>query len=154
MSDHKDIGFVILKLMNTPVYDSILETISSYVKARPYNQHIIFNSYSEKIVNNNIPILHIQQSQFFDGNLVLFDLPSVILSNRFPNIRNRFLYTTDTPWLQSPGTRFKEWQSLYVPKNLNIIVPNQSLYDIYKICWKEPVGIVEAFNYESLKSYV
>lgn len=154
ISQSQDLGFIILKLMNSPQYDNILQTISSYIKFRPYNQHIIFNSYSERIVTHNIPILHLQQAQFFDGDLVLFDLPSILVSNSFPNIRKRFLYATDTPWIKSPGSNFKEWESLYAQENLNIIVRDQYLYDIYNICWKKPIGIVEEFNYESLKNHI
>lgn len=155
MKTHQqDLGFIILKLMNTPVYDNILKTISTYIHHRPYNQHVIFNSYSERIAHDNIPVLHIQQAQFFTGDLVLFDLPSIIVTNKFPNIKHRFLYTNDTPWMQSPVSRFKEWESIYLQENLNIIVPNQHLYNIYKICWKEPIAIVGEFNYELLESYI
>jgi hypothetical protein len=151
---YNDVGFVLLKLLNNNIYDNILQCLKSVSLARPYSQVVIFNSYSEKAETLNLPILHLKQCKFFTGTLFLFDLPSVILTSTFPNITNRILYIGDTPWTQSPATTHKEWTSLYNQSNLDFIVQTQELYDIYSICWKQPLTISENLNYEQIKSFI
>lgn len=151
---NSDIGFVLIKLLNNNIYDNILHTISSFISHRPYQQHLVFNSYSERINTLNVPILHIQQAQFFNGTLILFDIPSIILSNKFPNVRKRILFTSDTHWTQSSSTMYEQWQSIYEQDNLDIIVTSPVLYDLYSICWKTPVAQVERFTYDELSKYI
>lgn len=150
----KEIGFVLIKMLNDQAYDNILQTIKNIEKNNPYGQTIIFNSYSERIDNYNLPVLHLSQSQFFYGTLFLFDLPSVILTSKFPNVKNRILYTNSAPWAGNPNSQYQEWKSLYGQESLNIITANKELYDIYNICWKQPIGISERFNYEEISKFI
>ncbi|MFM7853270.1 MAG: hypothetical protein ACKO96_15440, partial [Flammeovirgaceae bacterium] len=131
-------------------YDNILSTASEFIKNRPYQQHLVFNSYSEKVNTFNVPILHLQQSQFFYGKLILFDIPSVILTNKFPNISQRILFTSDAHWTQSQSTMYQQWKSVYDQNNLDIIVTSPVLNDLYSMCWKKPMATVERFSYDEL----
>lgn len=151
---NQDIGFVLIKLLNNKIYDSILHTISEFIKARPYQQHMVFNSYSEKINTFNVPILHLQQAQFFYGKLIVFDIPSIILTNNFPNISQRILFTSDTHWTQSSSSMYQQWRSVYEQDNLDIMVTSPVLRDLYSMCWKTPVATVERFTYDELSKYI
>jgi hypothetical protein len=151
---NKDIGFVLIKLLNNQIYDSILSTVSEFIKHRPYQEHLVFNSYSEKINTFNVPILHLQQSQFFYGKLVLFDIPSVILTNKFPNISRRILIASDAHWTQSGLSVYKQWESIYNQENLDIIVTNSILNDLYSMCWKKPIAIAERFTYDEISKHI
>ena len=123
-------------------------------KNNPYGQTVIFNSHSEKVNTHNLPILHLSQSQFFNGTLFVFDLASVILTEKFPNVKKRILYTNSTPWSNSPATKYEEWKSLYEQESLDILTNSVDLYDIYNICWKKPLGISERFNYEEISKFI
>jgi hypothetical protein len=147
---YKDIGFLIIQMNNDPVYDRILQTIKIIETNNPSGQTIIFNSQNEKINTYNLPILHVSQAQFFDGLLMVFDLPSLIMTKSFPNLKQRILYTNMAHWTMNTQTRFSEWQSLYEQNNLDIITSTEQLYDLYNICWKKPLGISETFSYEEL----
>ena len=149
---NQDVGFILLKLDNSPAYNVVLDTIYKFIEDRPFNQFVIFNSQCDKTDTRNIPILHVSHAQFFTGNLVLFDIASAIMSKAFTNVKNRFLYATDTPWTVSSKNRYYDWLEIYSNKNLEIIVANNSLYDIYNIVWKQPTGISENFNYEQIKN--
>jgi hypothetical protein len=151
---NEDIGFVLIKLLNNKTYDSILYTVEQFIKCRPYQQHVVFNSYSEKSNTFNVPIFHLQQAQFFDGKLILFDIPSVILSNQFPNISKRILFTSDTHWTQTTTVMYEQWRSIYEQENLDIIVTSPVLNDLYSMCWKRPIATVEQFTYEELSKYI
>lgn len=145
-----DVGFILVKSNNEKIYDDIFKTIKNIEDNNPYNQTLIFNSYNEKVETYNLPILHLSQAQFFYGTLFLFDLPSIILSNRFPNVTKRILYTGSLPWYANSTTTYQEWASLYNQENLDIITSNTELYDIYSICWKKPLGVSERFSYEEI----
>jgi hypothetical protein len=149
-----DVGFVLVKIFNDDVHDTILSTIKEVEKNNPYNQTVVFNSYCDKSNVYNLPILHLSQSQFFNGTLFVFDLPSVILTSKFPNLKKRILYTGALPWATNPGTRYDEWRSLYDQNSLDILVNDIDTYNIYNICWKKPIGISERFNYEEVSKFI
>lgn len=150
----KDVGFIIVKLLNNKVCEDIVSTIKQIEKRNAYGQTIIFTSYSEKTNTYNLPVLHLSQAQFFTGTLFLFDLSSVILTSKFPNVKNRILYTNAAPWANNPQTSYEEWSSIYNQENLNILTNSQEMYDIYDICWKKPIGVSERFNYEEIAQFV
>jgi hypothetical protein len=151
---NKNIGFILIKLQNNPVQDKILQTIKKIEEKNIYGQTIIFNSYTDKADTLNLPILHLSQAQFFFGDLFLFDLASVILTQKFPNINKRILYTNSIPWTANHNNLYAEWESIYLQNNLDLLVDSQSTYDIYDICWKKPIGIAEEFNYEKVIQYI
>jgi len=154
MHNTKDIGFLIPNLTNNTFCDNLLDTIKKFINNNPYDQTVIFNSSCDKIDTKNIPILHLSHSQFFYGKLFLFDLASVVLSQKFPNISKRYLYAQDIPWMNSPQTNYKYWLDIYNQNNLELIVPTENLCNIYEIAWKKPIGIVENFNYEQIKKII
>jgi hypothetical protein len=151
MITNKDIGFILIKIDNSALYDNIFNTIQSFIQNNPYNQYVVFNSFCEKIDNSNIPILHLNQAKFFHGSLVLFDFVSIIISKKFPNIHKKYFYAQNIPWESIPKTQYAELSNFLIDDNLDIITKNQYVYDIYDICWKKPLGISENFDYESLQ---
>jgi len=152
MINNKDIGFLLIKMNNDSTYNRILKTISDFILNNPYNQYVIFNSFSDKIDTINVPILHINQAKFFYGDLFVFDFISCLLTQNFPNLSNRYLYTKDLFWTADPGNSYNEWESILMKDNLNIITHNKYVHDIYDMCWKKPMGISENFTYEELKN--
>ena len=151
---NKNVGFVLIKMTNTKLYDSILYTIKEFINHNPYNQYIIFNSFCDKIQTFNIPIMHIHQMEFFDGTAVLFDLPSIILTKKFPNLKQRIYYASEALWTKTTTTKYKEWSSIYLQNNLDILSSSQEINDLYSICWKPTIGIAERFDYETLSQYI
>jgi hypothetical protein len=145
-----DLGMMCIKLDNATTSNSILKTAKSLIDNNPYSQICVFNSYSEVVNNHSVPILHLSQAKFFNGNLIVFDIPSLILVKSFINISNIFYYAHETPWTQH-SMPFKYWSDIFDSENLNIIAKNQQIYDIYDICWKKPIGISENFSYETIK---
>lgn len=150
MNYNKDIGFVLINIQNNDFYEQVFKTIARFIDNRPYNQVVVFSSSMNKIDTHNVPILHLSHGKFFYGDLVLFDIPSIIMTEKFTNINNRYLYAQDIPWGKSSAINYNEWKSIYYQNNLSIIASNNNLYDIYNICWKEPIGISENFDYDQL----
>lgn len=145
-----NIGFLLTNIDNADTYDQIFEQIRLLIDNNPYREIVIFNSNCDKIITHNIPILHLSHAKFFEGDLWLFDLASVIVSKKFPNIQRKILYCNDMPWIKNRTNYYNEWQKIYDP-SLEFVTANQYLYDIYSICWKNPLDIMEQFNYEKIQ---
>ena len=148
----RDTGFIFIKLNNENIYNQYFETIKKFIAENPLNQFVVFNSYNEKINTENIPILHLSHSKFFYGDLFLFDLASAMLTRSFTNTKKRYLYIRNIPWLDAPNNAYYEWTKIFDSDNLELIVPNQQLYDLYSICWKTPIGISENFSYDEISN--
>ena len=152
----KDLGIVLLTLDNDSIYEKIFSLIKDIIDHNPYDQICVFNSKNTRINTMNVPILHISQAKFFKGNLLVFDTVSLLLAKNFPNIDTIFLYATDIFWNQSEKnmTSYSYYSDMFNTQNLQFIVPNQILYDIYSICWKKPIKICEELKYDTIKQII
>ena len=149
-----DIGFIFLDINNNEISDIVFNTVSEFANNNPFGQTIIFSSKCDKIDTRNIPILHLSHSKFFDGDLVLLDIPSLIITKSFTNYQKKYFYALDIPWLNNLTTNYTRWRELIGDQSLNIIASNQDVYDLYDTCWKKPLGIAENFNYEKLHGII
>lgn len=147
----QDYGFVLLKLEDNLTTNKLLQNIETIIENNPYNQICIFNSSNQKIGHHSVPVLHLNQSKFFYGNLFLFDIQSAIITKSYPNIYKRYFYATNIPWEKNRLVDYKEWNDMLDSDNLEIIAQNQYIADIYEICWKKPILIAEDFTYEHIK---
>lgn len=151
----KDIGYVILDLKANQQNNQIIDYANKSQSSNCYKQDIIFSTNCDLIIAPQLPILHVSQSKFFYGNLFLFDINSVLLTSKSPNIENRYFYAQDIPWVKSSNTNeYSYWYYLFSSSNLQIIAANQQIYDIYNICWKKPIGISETFDYETIQRFL
>ena len=150
---NRDLGIIITHINNSDWFDNIFLELKNMIKDNPYKHICIFNSYSEKIITHNVPILHLNQSKFFTGDVIVFDILSLNLIRSFPLLTNKYYYAQDVPWGSNLGA-YAEWTSLLEQNKLEVIAKNQEVYDLYEICWKKPLGIMENFQYERLSQIV
>tara|TARA_B100001778_G_C18591856_1_gene632655 strand:+ start:2036 stop:2494 length:459 start_codon:yes stop_codon:yes gene_type:complete len=150
----EDTGFILLKITNNTTNDVVFSSISKFIKDNPYQQICIFNSSNDRICNELVPIVHLNQAKFFNGNLVVFDTMSLLFAKNFPNIKTIFMYASDIFWSKNSYSSYKNIESLFKLSNLEFIASNQETYDVYQTCWKKPIGICENFNYEKLKKLI
>jgi hypothetical protein len=145
-----NIGFILIHIDNNAYYDHIFKQIKKLIDSSPYSNICIFTSNCDKTETYNIPILHLAHAKFFNGVLWLFDIPGVLLSKNFCNTQNKILYANDMPWTKEKNNSFLEWKNIY-SNELDFVVTDQYLYDIYNICWKKPLSTMEEFNYEKIQ---
>lgn len=149
-----DIGFILLNIDNSPIYNTIFNTIDRFIKNHPYNEFLVFSSVCNKSDTMNVPVLHLSHSKFFNGMLITIDIPSLIITKKFTNYDKKYFYAFDTPWISMNKTPYLQWRNLLADQNLEIIASNKTIFDIYTICWKKPIGISEGFTYEELRSII
>jgi hypothetical protein len=153
MNNTTNVGFIIINLTeNTD--KKILHTIKEIETNNVFGSTIIFSSNNNMVNSIDLPVLHLSQAQFFKGTLFLFDMPSIILTNNFKTLNKRILCSNSTPWTKGPNTHYKEWKSLFGNESLQILSGSQEHYDVMSICWKQPIGIMENFDYENIKQYI
>lgn len=146
-----NLGFILINIDNSSYYDNIFKNIKLIIENNIYNHICIFNSSLSKLDTYNVPVLHLNQAKFFDGDLILFDLYGAMITKNFTNAKRKILYCKDIPWIKNRQIEYTEWSNYY-DDSIDFIVSNQYLYDIYEICWKKPLGIMEEFNYEQIQS--
>lgn len=150
---HKDLGIIQIKLLKNENTDNLINLAKQYYNNNPYNQVCFFNSSSNIISTQNIPTLHLSQSKFFYGNLIVTDISALSLSITFPNINNILFFACDIPWLEKLKS-YKDWENLFYHDRLKIIAKNQEIHDIYSICYKTPISISERLDYEKIEKFL
>lgn len=150
-STYTDLGLISYHLSNNQHTENMLRLLHNLAKNRPFNQYVVFNSYSDVIDNLSVPILHVSQSKFFYGNLLVCDVPSLLLAIKCVNYNNIFFYSMDIPWEQDIR-QYSYWHEIFTSNNLHIIAQDQRIYDIFSLTWKTPVATIKDLNYESINT--
>ena len=150
----KDLGIILVKLQNHEFYDNIINTSQKIIDNNPLSNICIFNSFCDKTDTKNVPILHLSHGKFFHGDLICFDIVSLLLTKNFSNIKNRYFYAQNIPWFEDSTVFFLQWKHLFESANIKIIAKTPDIYNIYDICWQKPIGIAENFKYEELNELI
>lgn len=140
-----DLGFIILDLQMSNSHNHIMTEIATIIKNNPYKQICIFNNFCERWDNFNIPILPLNQSKYFDGDLFIVDSVSLILTENFPLVKRRYLYLDNVIW-KDTYNNYTLWDNLLTKDNLQYIVTNSEIADIIKLCWNKESYIMKNFN--------
>lgn len=150
---NNDLGFFAITLENNAFHDSICSLVTEYISKNKQQQIVIFNQYCEKIYTNNIPILPLSYSKFYNGDVVTFDMASLLLSTYCINTKNIYFYAQNIPW-QISYNKYKEWHYIFGNKKLKVIANNEHLHNIYNIAWGNSIGICEDLTYEKFAKFI
>lgn len=144
-----DIGFMCFDLKPIEAHNILIKEISKLILNNNEKQICIFNHHSDRAEYDNVPVLPISHAKFFDGDLFLFDIMSLMITQNFPNIKNRYFYTGEIVWLNN-NNFYYFWKNLFMHPNLKIIASTEGVKDIYTMCWNKEVNIIKQFSYEEL----
>lgn len=150
MNNTKDLGIIVRNLLNDEKSSELILLAKNYFDNNPYNQVCFFNCVSDNISNRSIPILHLSQAKFFYGNLLVTHIKDLNLCCDFPNISKILFATSSAPW-ESEVRSYKDWEKLFYNEKVNIIAQNQRTYDLFKLCYKEPLTVKERLDYETIQ---
>jgi hypothetical protein len=150
-TEYTDLGLIMYGLPNNSYSHKHFSLLNNFVMHRPFNQHLIFNSYNECIETLSVPILHVSQAKFFYGNLLALDMKSLLLAIECINCTNIYYYSTEIPW-EKEIRPFSYWNKIFSTKNLNIIAQNQKINDIFELMWTKPLAKIEDLTYESISN--
>jgi hypothetical protein len=97
----------------------------------------------------NVPLLPISHARYFEGDLFVFDISSLLLSVNFPKTNNIYFFTNSTPWTASYNN-YIEWKNIFNKSNVKIISNTKHIHDIYTIAWNNSIGIAENMTYDTI----
>lgn len=150
-----DIGFYLINVDHSEKNDSIINTINELVDNHPYDNVVLFNSQYDRIDSDKkFPIIHLNQSKYFRGYLVLFDIKSAIITKTFPSPQKQLLYVDDLAWNRDRTIPALFWNSVYANNDIKLLAKNQEIYDIVDLCWSTPVGLMESINSKELYNVI
>lgn len=139
----KNLGFIVLHI-DSKISDTILQSINK-LNTKINKKIVIFNSYNNSD-NYNIPILHINQSKFFHGDIVVFDVVSLLIAISCYKLRNIYYYAYNIPWMVDQATDYKFWSKLLDNNKVKIITQNQEIYNAFDRVWKTPISIAQEIS--------
>ena len=148
------LGILSIKLQNQPLDINIIKLVEDISNTCPDKEICIFNSYCNIALPNKVPVLHLVHAKFFYGDLIITDMVSALMSQKFPNIQNIYFYSNTIPWINQQNTMYSQWDDLINSDKIKIIASNQQIYDIFTICYKQPIGISENLKYEELDQLI
>lgn len=145
-----DLGIIVDSIS----YEKYAPLIVDIIAKNLYNQVIVFSQETMPIKHKFVPVLPLIQAKFFEGNLLVFDTESIIISKNFTNIKNIYLYTNNVLWINSPQVNHFVLKNIYQNiDNLKIITSSQEISNIYKSVWdKECIFINGDLSYDKISS--
>lgn len=145
-----DIGFYITNIEGSNK-DQLLECVNNYVENNPYDNVVVFNDVFNAITNNKFYTLHISHAKYFKGTLFIFDIKDATIVNTFPAPKRKIFFATQAYWQNNKMVQYAAWNQIFNNSDMDIVVNNESMFDVYKMCWKEPIHIVPKISYEEIK---
>ena len=146
---NKDLGFIIPSLINNEECNAICELINGLVENNKKYQFCIFNQYNELPDTRLVPLMPISHAKYFDGDLLTFDFPSLVMAINFPLTRNINYLTNSAPWSMSYN-RYSSWKNIFNKQNLRIFTNSKEISEVYNIAWNIKAKIIKEINHESI----
>lgn len=150
----KNIGFLLPKL-ETEIHAKIVNHISMLIDNNPDKQILIFCSTAKLGFPPNVPVLHINEAKYFDGEIFVFDMLSALIVKNFKTQSKKYFWIgNNIPWKSNPLDNCKTYSDIFNDKSISFIVSDEHTKDIYSICFQEPAFILKEFNHENLQRIV
>lgn len=133
---NNQIGFYLPLISNTDTSQTLVKILNSL--SDKYNT-ILFNSQYDFIdkETRKFSILHCNQSKYFYGILIAFDIDSISIIRSFPAPNKKIFVTSDIFW-QNKSFPAKISQDLLIG-DIDIVTYDNRIYDLYDICFKKPI---------------
>jgi hypothetical protein len=146
-----DIGFYITSIEGSNK-DLLINAINEYVASHPYDNVVVFNDKYDALANNNFYTLHISHAKYFKGILFVFDINDASLVISFPAPKYKIFVANQPYWQNYKMNPYKTWMQIFNNPDMNIVVNNQSMFDIYETCWKPPLCIMSSINAKEIEN--
>ena len=149
-----NIGFFLPKLQGEK-HTAIIEHISTYISNNTDKQIVVFCSNTDVVFPWNVPVLHVNEAKYFDGSIVVFDILSALIIKNFKTQKNKYFWVGSAiPWSNNPSESYQTFQNIFDDKDITFVVADQTIQDIYEICYDKPQHVFKEFNHENLQKLI
>lgn len=151
-----NIGFYILEVNQTDqIQQTIIQNINKLCELRPQDNIVVFNNIFNAVdFNQKYYLLSINHAKYFDGLLFVFDTESALLTKTFPSPRKQILHLNKTEWTGNYNLPYTIWHNIYMDNKFELLAGSQAVYDLTKICWKNPMRIINNYNAEEFNDVI
>lgn len=128
----------------------LVTQLNQLYKLNEYSDIIVFYSKHGIIRKPTMfSMMQLEKMWAFDGPVAATNLDTAAKLLKCPRPNKKYFYVYDLEWLTNHYD-VDYLANIYCNKNINLIARSQDHFNILKQCWKEPVSIIEDFNYEEL----
>lgn len=151
-----NIGFYLLEVnQNNSTQQAIIQNINRLCQLRPQDNIVVFNNIFNTVdMEQKYYLLSINHAKYFDGLLFIFDTESALLTKTFPSPRKQILYLDKPEWAANPALPYTIWYNIYMDNKFELLVGSQNMFDLTKICWKEPLAIINNYDAKELNNVI
>lgn len=110
---------------------------------------VFYHSYDKLIKSPEFALLQEEELWGFDAPCMATDLATADRLLNCPRPNKKFFYVWDLEWT---GNNFdlNQMASVYMNTDIQLIARSKEHAEIITHCWREPVAIIEGFNYEQV----
>jgi hypothetical protein len=130
---------------------SITKNLNALVERDPYISPVVFyREYAPMAITPGFAMMQDVNAWGFDAPIIATNISSAQRLLEYPRPTKKFLYVTDLEWGYHQNLPYEYFDQTYRHKELFLIARSKSHYDIIAKHWKQPVGIVQDWNYQQL----
>ena len=117
-------------------------------KGRDY---CVFSRFALSEETKKIPQLQPIRAYSFNGTMVATDIRGAEFMRTLVAPKKKYFYITSMEWMNASTLNYDDLRNIYLDENIDLIVSNKSDYKKISQLFKEPVQIIEDWNFEELR---
>lgn len=110
---------------------------------------IFYHSYDRLLKSPHFAMLQEQELWGFNAPCIATNLSTADRLLNCPRPTKKFLYIWDLEWITN-NFDVNQMASVYMNPDIELVARSKSHAKIITDCWREPVAIIEGFNYEQI----
>lgn len=150
----KSFGIIIPNLNITPENKSLATNILSLLSNTYKYCPIIFPQTIVPGIRIPCAQFQIQHVYAYEHTLFSTDIKSTKILTQCLRAKRKLFYVQELEWILQENKVFRELYNIYNNPSIDLIAKNNEDYKILKNCWKEPIGVINAWNYEEVIKYI
>lgn len=148
-------GFVLSHLAPAQLPYKLIKSANEFLEKKDSCDIIIFyQNLSPLVVNPNFAIMNLSEAYNYDGRLVATEVNNAARILDYVGTRKKYFYVWDLEWTKMGNKVYEQLSSVYNNPRINLIARSKQHYDIIKLAWREPVGIVDDCNFEKMTDLI
>ena len=114
---------------------------------------LFYHTYDRIIIPPKFAMMQEEELWGFDAPVIATSLETADRLLKCPRPTKKFFYVWDLEWCFY--THDIDYTSqVYCNPDIQLIARSQSHFETIKTCWREPVAVIEDFNYEEITSLI
>jgi hypothetical protein len=114
---------------------------------------VFYLEYDRFIITPNFSTMNVSEAFGMDSPLISTSIETTKISSNCLRATKRFFYVFDLEWTMG-DYNIDDLFRVYKNPDIELIARSQDHAKIIKQCWKEPIAVIENFNYEQITKII